>query len=144
MKSMAQQFTSLQVLQGASMVGRDVLSAGNTLTPNAAGLARGAIDLDGTVDNVKVDIFSPSGQAIGTINGGSQQAGRYYFSWDTSQYPGMGNPTFKVTATSGGKTIGTTSMVQNTVTSVGSENGTLSVQLQGRNAIAYSDIKAIL
>jgi flagellar basal-body rod modification protein FlgD len=34
--------------------------------------------------------------------------------------------------------------MQNTVTSVGSDNGTMSVQLQGRTAIAYSDIKAIL
>jgi flagellar basal-body rod modification protein FlgD len=56
----------------------------------------------------------------------------------------MGDPTFKVTATSGGKAIGNTPMVQNTVTSVGSDNGTLSVQLQGRSPIAYSDIKAIL
>ena len=55
---MAGQFTSLQVLQGASMVGHDVLLEGNTLARNA-GVASGAIDLAGRADTVKVDILSP-------------------------------------------------------------------------------------
>ena len=144
MKSMAQQFSSLQVLQGASMVGHAVLTEGNALVPDATGVARGAIDLAGNADSVKVDIYSSGGQLIDSINAGAQQAGRSYFAWDTSQYQGAGTPTFKVTAMGGGKVIGATTLMQNTVTSVGSDNGTMSVQLQGRTAIAYSDIKAIL
>ena len=35
LKSMATQFSSLQVMQGTSMVGRDVLIEGNTLSPSA-------------------------------------------------------------------------------------------------------------
>ncbi len=37
LKSMATQFSSLQVMQGTSMVGRDVLIQGNTLSPSRRG-----------------------------------------------------------------------------------------------------------
>src|SRR5450830_846962 len=46
LKSMATQFTSMQVLQGSSMVGHNVLVASNSLT-NTAGVVSGAIDLSG-------------------------------------------------------------------------------------------------
>ncbi|MBP9059761.1 MAG: flagellar hook assembly protein FlgD, partial [Rhodoferax sp.] len=54
LKSMATQFTSMQVLQGSSMVGHDVLLNSNSLTRNE-GIARGAIDLAGNTDAVNVE-----------------------------------------------------------------------------------------
>lgn len=143
LKSMATQFASLQVLQGTSMVGHDVMVESNTLTRNA-GVAGGAIDLGGKADTVKVDILSPGGQVLDTFNLGALEAGRHSFDWDASAYQGTGEPSFRVTATLAGLPVASTSLARDTVVSVGSENGAMTVQLQGRAAVAYDRIKAIL
>jgi flagellar basal-body rod modification protein FlgD len=143
LKSMAEQFTAMQVLQGSNMVGHDVLIDGNTLTVNN-GVAGGAIDLAGRAESVKVDVLSPGGQVIDSFNLGALDAGRHSFNWDASGYNYSGNPSFKVTATLGGKAIDSSTLARATVTSVGSDNGAMNVQLQGRSPVAYSVIKAIL
>ncbi|NMM14905.1 MAG: flagellar hook assembly protein FlgD [Rhodoferax sp.] len=143
LKSMATQFTSLQVLQGSSMVGHNVLVASNTLT-SSAGVASGAVDLAGKADAVKVEILSPGGQVLETFDLGALDAGRHSFDWDASTYQGTGEPSFRVTATLAGQAVANTSLAQDTVVSVGSENGAMTVQLQGRTAVPYDSIKAIL
>ena len=143
LKSMADQFTAMQVLQGSSMVGHNVLLEGNTLTP-VDGVAKGALDLAGRAESVKVDIFSPGGQLVDTLNVGAKDAGRHYFDWDASKYTGGGTPTFRVTATLGGKDIATTALSSDKVLSVGTDSGAMTVQLQNRGATAYSSVKAIL
>lgn len=143
LKSMASQFAGMQVLQGSSMVGRDVMVESNTLT-RRDGLGGGAIDLSGKADSIKVDILSPGGQVLETFDMGALDAGRHYFDWDSSSYAGSGDPTFRVTATLGGQPVTSTSLARDTVVSVGSENGAMSVQLQGRRPVAYDNIKAIL
>ena len=143
LKSMTAQFTTLQVLQGTSMVGRGVLLEGNTLT-RIDGMAGGAIDLGAKADAVTVDILSPGGQVLETFNMGALDAGRHYFEWDSSAYLGAGEPTFRITATQGGKAVASTALTRDQVVSVGSESGVMTVRLQGRGAVAYGSIKAIL
>lgn len=142
-KSMAAQFTSMQVLQGASLVGRDVLVGDNTLVAQN-GVARGAIELEGQADSVKIEILNGSGAVIDTLSAGSLPAGRHDFAWDASAYSGSSNPTYRIVATRAGQTIEATPLARNTVVSVGSDQGVMQVQLQGRAPIAYSDIKSIL
>jgi flagellar basal-body rod modification protein FlgD len=142
-KSLSAQFTSMQVLQGASMVGRGVMLQGNTLSIEA-GQAQGAVDLAGNADTVSIQIVSPGGQLVDTVNLGALSAGRHDFTWDASAYQGTGNPSFKVVATQGGSAVSSTSFARDTVTSVGTDNGAMTVQLKGRAAVAYADIAAIL
>lgn len=143
LKSMATQFTSMQVLQGSSMVGHDVLLESNTLT-RSAGVATGAVDLADKADKVKIEILSPGGQVLDTFNLGKLEAGRHSFEWDASNYQGTGEPSFKITATLAGKAVTSTALASDQVISVGSENGAMTVQLKGRAAVAYDSIKAIL
>jgi flagellar basal-body rod modification protein FlgD len=143
LKDMATQFSGMQVLQGSTMVGHDVLLESNQLSRNA-GVAAGAIDLAGKADTVKIDILSPGGQVLDSLNLGPKSAGRQNFSWDASQYTGLGEPTFRVTATQGGNAVAATALARDKVLSVGSENGVMTVQLQGRGALAYDKVKAIL
>jgi flagellar basal-body rod modification protein FlgD len=143
LKGMASQFSSLQVLQGSSMVGRGVLIESNTMA-RIDGVASGAIDLAGPSDAVKIDILSPGGQVLDSFNLGALAAGRHPFSWDASTYQGSGEPSYRVTATQGGNPILTTSLARDTVVSVGSENGAMTMQLLGRGTVSYNDIKAIL
>lgn len=143
LKSMASQFSSLQMLQGTSMVGRDVLVAGNTLTPSK-GVASGAVDLAGRADSVKIDILSPGGQTLESFNLGPLEAGRQAFDWDASNYSGSGNPSFRVTATLAGQAVASTTLARDTVVSVGSDNGAMRVEFQNRTAVAYDSVKAVL
>lgn len=143
LKSMAEQFASLQVMQGTSMVGREVLMSGNVLAPSG-GVAGAAIDLAGPADSVKIDIVSPGGQVLESFNLGALDAGRQAFDWDASSYTGSGNPTYRVTATLAGQAVATTSLVRDTVVSVGSQNGAMRIELQGRDPVSYDSIKAVL
>ncbi|WP_296510470.1 flagellar hook capping FlgD N-terminal domain-containing protein [Rhodoferax sp.] len=143
MQSMAAQFTSMQVLQGASMVGHGVLVESNTLSVDG-GAAKGAINLASKADKVTVDIKTAGGQLLETINLGALPAGQSNFQWDASKYSGLTSATFKVNATQGGNTVKSTDMAQDTVTAVGTDNGAMSLQLKGRTAVTYSAIKSIL
>lgn len=142
MKSIGTQFSSMQALQSASLIGHGVLLEGNTLSVDA-GSAKGAIELPANADSVKVDILSPAGQLLDTLNLGAMTTGRHSFEWDASGYTGTGSPNYKVTATQGGKTMPTTSFAQDTIVSVGTSGNAMSVQLKGRDAIAYDAIQAI-
>ena len=143
LKTMADQFASMQVLQGSSMVGRNVLIEGSALSIQD-GKAGAAIDLAGSADSTKVEILSPGGQLLDTINLGALAAGRHSFEWDASAYRGTGSPTYKVTATSAGQPVTATTLVRDKVVSVGSENGAMLVQLLGHNPVGYGSIKAML
>ncbi len=142
LKGIAEQFNAMQVLQGSSMVGHNVLVQSNQLTLDGA-KANGAIELSGTADAVKVEILTSGGQLLDTLNLGAKTEGRHEFSWDASKYKGS-DPKFRVTATNGNTAVATTALAQDKVISVGSVNGQLSLQLQGRGAVAYSTVKAIL
>ncbi|WP_294769430.1 flagellar hook capping FlgD N-terminal domain-containing protein [uncultured Rhodoferax sp.] len=143
MKSMATQFNAMQFLQGSAMVGKGVMLESNTLTIKN-GVAAGAANLDTKADKVTIQILTPGGQQVDKIELGAQEAGLAGFQWDASKYTGTGSPTFKVTATLNGKTVTSTALAYDTVVAVGSNNGNLTVELAGRNAVAYSDIKSIL
>lgn len=143
LKSMASQFSSLQVMQGTSMVGREVLVTSNTLTPSN-GVASGAVDLAGRADSVRIDILSPGGQTLESFNLGPLEAGRQAFDWDASNYSGSGNPSFRVTATLAGQAVASTSLARDTVVAVGSDNGAMRIEFQNRTAAAYDSIKAVL
>jgi flagellar basal-body rod modification protein FlgD len=152
MQNLGTQLTSSQMLEGTSMVGHDVLVNDTTLTiregtdtdGNTVVYAGGAIDLAGAADSVKVEILNPAGQVIDTINAGAQSAGRHYFNWDASDYNYAGSPTFRVVATQAGNTISATGYARDVVQSVSMSNGTLQIDLQGTDPVAYSDIVSVL
>ncbi|PQA77772.1 flagellar hook assembly protein FlgD [Rhodoferax sp. TS-BS-61-7] len=143
MKSMSTQFSAMQVLQGASLVGKGVLIESNTLTIKD-GVAAGAVDLATKADKVTVQVLSPGGQVLDKFELGAQDAGMHGFRWDASTYQGTGAPTFKVTATLKGVAVTNTALAHDTVVAVGSSNGNMTLELAGRNAVAYTDVKSIL
>jgi flagellar basal-body rod modification protein FlgD len=138
-KSLSSQFNTLQALQGTALIGHDVLIKSNTLTIES-GKANGSVELTNKADNVKVEILTPGGKTLDTITLGPLSSGRHAFTWDASSYTGTGSPTFKVTATSGGKAVETTALARDTVVSIGS-NG---IQLKGRDPVYYDEIQGIL
>ena len=142
-QSLSKQFASMQVLQGTSLIGHDVLTSGNTMSVQS-GVAKGAMDLPSNADTVTVQVRSPGGQLLDTLNLGPKLAGRHSFEWDASKYTGSGNPTFKVIASQGGQTVAATPLGRNTITAVGSDATGMTVTLKGGSTVKYDTIQAIL
>ena len=136
------QLPALQMLQGSSLVGRDVLVPGETLALRD-GKGQGAVELDLPADSVKVDVIS-AGRIVDTIDLGALAAGRTQFSWDAAKYPGVVSPTIQVTATTGGKAVTSTTYVADRVDSVSTGATGLQLQLSRLGAVAYSSVGGIL
>jgi flagellar basal-body rod modification protein FlgD len=134
---------NMSMLQSTSMVGRDVLIEGNSLSINK-GVAAGAVDLPASATSVKINILSPSKQVVGTVDLGAQDAGRHAFEWDASQYTGAKPLSFEAVAVNGNQVVTPSSLVRDQVMSVGSDGGNMTVQLLGHSTVAYSAVKAIL
>ena len=143
LKSMTDQFNTLQVMQGANLVGHSVLMPGNTLEV-IDGTAVGAIDLKGAASSVTVEVVSPTGQVIDTIDAGSLDAGRHFFEWDASNYTGGSAPTYRIKAFNGETAVGATPLMRDKVISVALENGALALELAVGGKVAYGEITAIL
>jgi len=133
----------MAMMQGTSIVGKDVLVEGNSLTVSQ-GKVGGAVDLPANASSVKINILTPSKQIIGTVDLGAQTAGRSTFEWDASQYSGSLPLSFQAVATNGGNVITPTSLARDRVLSIGSDAGNMTVQLAGHNTLSYSAVKAVL
>ena len=95
-------------------------------------------------DKVSVQIFSPGGQLLDTLELGSLKAGRQQFSWDASNYTGGGALSFKVAASKAGQAIPATALSRDTITSIGNDGSAMSIALKSGATVRYEQIKAVL
>ena len=145
LQGMASQFASMQVLQAASLVGHEVLLPGSGLTREpATGMASSAFDLGGNASQVKIEILSPIGEVLGTINSGAMTAGRHSFGWDASAHANYPTLNYRITAVNGQQSVAATPYTTDKVLAVGAVNGTVSIDLQSGKSVPYSSITAIL
>jgi flagellar basal-body rod modification protein FlgD len=75
-------FNSNQALQASSLVGRQVLVAGDTARLEASGGVEGSASLPVSTMNMQITIRNAGGQVMRTIDMGQQQAGEVNYSWD--------------------------------------------------------------
>ncbi|WP_280188204.1 flagellar hook assembly protein FlgD [Delftia sp. PS-11] len=144
MQSMAGQFTAMQVLQGTQMIGRTVLTEGNTLGAGKDNKYTAAFDLSDAAASTKVQITTASGQLVDTIDLGSAAAGRNYFTWDASKYTGDASQLrYAVQAANGATPVAATTFAPHSVIATSSNNGALSLELDNGSNVAYSSVKAV-
>lgn len=86
-----------QMAQAASLVGKQVGLSGNTLLPNASGVAPGAFNLAAAAAHTTVTILNPDGSIADTLSLGTRAAGQQSFSWDGGK--SGTNYSYNVTAT---------------------------------------------
>ena len=72
MTAMTDGFSQMQMLQGASLVGRSVLLDGNNMVFDDNGTAYGGYELSSSAANVRIDIFDATGTTVDTIIAGEQ------------------------------------------------------------------------
>ena len=137
------QFAQMNALQGASLVGRDVIVPGNRLTPNDVGLVQGGFELDGPADRVQVELLNAGGRVIDTIELGAQGAGRHGFEWTPpAGVDAAAADRFRVVAKNGTAAIGYTPLMRDRVDAVIAGGDTLSLELRASGSIPYTQIRA--
>lgn len=142
-QAMSTQFVQMQALQGAALVGHNVVVEGNALKVEN-GQASAGFDLAGAADSVKIEVLSSAGRVVDTIDLGAETSGQHSFDWTPpASLTSTDGLTFRVKATSGSSTIAATPLVADKVTAVSTSGNTLNLELSGGNTVAYSAVKAI-
>jgi flagellar basal-body rod modification protein FlgD len=140
-QGLSSQFMQMQALQGASLVGRDVIVPGSQLDI-VDGVGQGGFELTSPADAVKVEILSPSGQVVETMQLGAQSAGVHSFDWVAGPATNDSGLRFKVTSTLGGTTTTATALMRDRVDAVSTSGTGFSLELARSGSVEYSAVKA--
>lgn len=135
------QFMQMQALQSASLVGNDVIVAGNRLDM-VDGVGQGGFELDGPADKVTIEVLSSAGSVIDTIELGAQGSGMGSFNWAAGEHAKDSGLTFRVSAKIGAASVPSTALMRDRVDAVSTAGNNLTLQLQNSGGVAYSDVKA--
>ena len=138
--SLGTQFSQMQTVQGAALVGREVTVAGKSLSI-ADGTGTGAFEIESTADAVKLEILAPSGVVVSTVNLGAQSAGRHNFEWDATNVAEDANYSFRITATAGAVAVPSTTLMRDKVAAVTNADNTLVLELERLGDVRYSDVR---
>lgn len=141
-QTLSSQFLQMQSLQGAALIGKDVIVPGNKLDI-ADAVGQGGFELTSAADAVKVEVLSPAGRVVDTLNLGAQSSGVHSFNWPSGSSNAASNLTFRVTATSGSTPLTSTPLMRDKVNAVSTSGNALMLELQNSGTLAYSAVKAI-
>lgn len=141
-QQLSTQFLQMQSLQGASLVGKNVIVPGNKVDI-ADGVGQGGFELASAADAVKVEVLSPAGRVLDTLNLGAQSSGLHSFNWASGSYDATSNLSFRVAATSGSTTLSSTALMRDKVNAVSTSGDALMLELQSTGTVAYTTVRAI-
>ena len=142
-EGLTRQFVQMQAMQGASLVGKDVILKGDTLSVSS-GVAGGVYQVDAAAQSVKAEILSPAGLVVDTLNLGGQAAGRHDFVWPGgSAVSESAGYRFRITAVSGSTPVGSTTLMRDKVDAVNTNGAALTLELVRNGQVPYSAIAAV-
>jgi flagellar basal-body rod modification protein FlgD len=122
MSELAGSLRSTQVLNGASLVGREVLASSTKANLITGGTLQGAVDIPDGIANVQVAIKDSTGQLIRRMELKAASEGLTEFSWDGIGTNGVAAPTgtyeIEITGTNGGETYSMDPLLTSRVASV--------------------------
>ncbi len=134
------QFVQLQALTGASLVGRDITVKGDRL-PLANGAAVAGFDMSSTAERVKIEVLSPAGRIVDTLDLGSQPPGPHSFTWGGAGLADDPGYRFRVVASNGTAAVPATPLMRDRVEAVHTVGNSLVLQTTHSGPVAYSDVK---
>jgi flagellar basal-body rod modification protein FlgD len=135
------QFSQLQALSGASLVGRGVLVDGNRMDV-VDGQGRGGFDLLTSADTVNVEVLDASGRVIDTVRLGEQAAGRHTFDWTPSAGVDASQAaSFRVSASLDGAVVENVPLAHDRVVAVSSYANGLVLELAAGGTYPYEQIR---
>lgn len=136
------QFMQMQALQGASLVGRDVVVPGNVIDI-ADGIGQGGFELAGPADAVKVEVLSPAGAVLDTFALGALGSGLHSFDWPADTATNDSGLRFRVTASTGAVTSSPTLLMRDRVNAITTSGSALNLELQNSGSVPYSSVRAL-
>jgi flagellar basal-body rod modification protein FlgD len=145
MTGMAAQFGQLQMLQGAALVGRDAVVEGNHLALRE-GVGQGGFTLSASADNVRVEVLSPTGEVLETMQLGARAAGEHDFEWtppSTLSEAAREDLRFRVVATRGTTETQATPLMRDRVDAIRTTGDGLTLELRRSGQVPYTDVKAV-
>jgi len=138
------QFMQMQAMQGASLVGHDVIVPGSKLDIDATtAVGQGGFEIQTPADAVKVEVLAPSGAVLQTLNLGAQGAGMHSFDWPAGTATDSSGLTFRVTATAGGVAIASTALMRDRVDAVTTNGNSFNLELEKSGSTPYASVKAL-
>jgi flagellar basal-body rod modification protein FlgD len=142
--SLLSTYQTSQSLQAVSLVGQNVLAAGDVVSLSSS-KGYGAVDLASAAKDVAVTIKDSSGATVKTIDLGALSSGTNAFSWDGTDNSGNtvsdGTYYMSVAATdSSGTAVTATPLSLSSVSSVSLKNGTPKVTVAGLGDLSLSQI----
>ncbi|MDR7094359.1 flagellar hook assembly protein FlgD [Hydrogenophaga laconesensis] len=145
LKGMATQFSSLTALQGTSLIGREALLPGDSLTFKN-GQGRAAFSLEAKTTDVKVDIMGTNGEVLDTVEMGALSGGLNGFTWDATArgIDPAAVKGFKVRAFDGATRVDSVSLQRLSVDSVSFSSGSIYMLLENGSTRAYNDVLAFM
>lgn len=144
---LADSLRSAQLLNGTSLVGREVLAVSETATLVEDGSIAGAVDVPEGVTSLKVNVRDASGQLVRTINL-EPRTGLTEFTWDGTTDRGTvaspGEYEFEVVAGSGGTNFSLEPLLSSRVDSVTIDPSSQRLVLNtDRGTFKLSDVRRV-
>ena len=146
---LAANLQSSQALQASNIIGRQVLVEHDQGYLPQTGSLEGAVELGSSSSNVAVNVFDASGETLGRVELGPQQAGLVQFNWDGTTFDGQrassGRYRIEVEATFGGSTESLTPQVVDQVRSLtlGGLGQEMTVELENLGAVSFNQVNQI-
>ena len=147
-QSLLAQSGSSQVLQSASLIGRDVLVPGSELAFKKGSDASFAVEMPQGADSVKVTVTNAAGDTVRSFDLGALPQGVKTLSWNGLNDTGVpvvdGLYTVNVLATSGDAKVAASALTYSKVTSVSQGTSGVALDLASGRKAAMADVRLIL
>jgi len=139
-------YSTSQAMQASSLVGHNVVTAGNTMDLADGGAVAG-FELDGAADQVNVTVTAPNGQIVHQATLKDMASGMHTFMWDGTNDAGVaaaaGRYTFAVKAVAANQAVAANPMTISRVDSV--SNGASGTTLNtATGSVAWSQVKQVM
>ena len=143
LKSMADQYSAMQAMQGTSLIGRHAVVDGSSLYINGDA-AQGALQLDKGASNVVIDIVGTNGTVIDSVQLGALKAGQHAFGWDATGVDTSTVKGFAIRATDSSGAVTATPKSLVPVSAVSFQDGAMKLQLANGQRLAYDQVDAFM
>ena len=150
MESLVGSMKNDRMLGAASLIGKSVSVPDGPVTVTDNTVSQGTINLPTGADGIRLQVFSDQGQLVRTQIIGAQPVGDTTLAWDGMNESGAAAPngTYRYVATvnRAGKittpTVNTLATVRS-VSSAGTADGTLLLEVDGGKSISIADVKRV-
>lgn len=148
MQGVAQNIQSGQLIQGASLVGHQVLAPGSIGELSESTPLIGAVNLPSATNGLTIKILNEAGAIVQSFDMGNQSAGLIPFSWDGTNSDGTKSPlgSYYVEASylENDKVVGANTLMAARVNSVSLNSSGLTLAVQNLGEVNLDEVEMLM